>query len=106
MTLGGRRTDYRVRVGEPVPGRVLIESDPARRMLTRFTVEPEPGGASRVTIDTCWYADGLGGFVERLVAPRMLRSVYADELRRLDEYAQTAPAASGRAEVSRRVAAA
>ena len=99
MTLGGRTTAYRVRVGEPEPGRVLIESDPTRRMITTFTVDPEPGGASRVSIETRWYADGLEGLLQRLVAPAMLRRVYADELRRLDDYAtsavtSTAPAAT------------
>ena len=87
MTLGGRTTEYRVRVGEPQPGRVLIESDPARRMLTRFTVEPEPGGGCIVRIETCWYAYGIQGLVERLAAPRMLRRVYREELELLDRYA-------------------
>ena len=87
MTLGGRTTQYRVRVGEPQPGRVLIESDPARRMLTTFTVEPEPGGGCRVRIETRWYAYGIPGLVERLVAPGMLTRVYRDELKLLDRYA-------------------
>jgi uncharacterized protein YndB with AHSA1/START domain len=87
MTLGGRTSQYRVRVGEPEPGRVLIESDPARRMLTTFTVDPEPGGGSRVSIETRWFTDGLQGLVERVVAPRMLRRVYRDELELLDRYA-------------------
>lgn len=93
MTLGGRTTDYRVRVGEPIPGRMLIESDPARRMLTTFVVDPQPDGSSRVRIETRWYTDGFRGFVERLIAPPMLRSVYRDELRRLDRYAATFSAA-------------
>jgi uncharacterized protein YndB with AHSA1/START domain len=87
MRLGGRTTEYRVRVGEPQPGRVLIESDPRLRLLTTFTVEPEMGGSSRVRIETRWYTDGLRGFVERLFAPRMLRRVYREELRLLDQYA-------------------
>ena len=87
MTLGGRTTQYRVRVGEPDPGHVLIESDPARRMLTTFTVDPEPGGGSRVRIETRWYAYGIRGLVERLAAPRLLRQVYRDELALLDRYA-------------------
>jgi hypothetical protein len=65
----------------------LIESDPARRMLTTFTVNPEPGGSSRVRIETRWYAYGIRGLVERLAAPRMLRRVYRDELELLDRYA-------------------
>lgn len=86
MTLGGRTTEYRVRVGEPEPGRVLIESAPARCMLTTFTVDPEDGG-SRVRIDTTWYSAGVQGVVERLVAPRMLAKVYEEELRLLEQYA-------------------
>ena len=88
MTLGGRTTSYRVRVGEPEPGRVLIESDPARRMLTTFTVDAEMDGSSRVRIETRWYTDGVAGFVERMVAPRMLRRVYQAELDLLDRYAR------------------
>ena len=90
MTLGGRTSDYRVRVGEPQPGRVLIESDPSRCMLTTFTVDAEPGGGSRVRIETRWFTDGIKGLVERLVAPRMLRRVYRDELSLLDRYAREA----------------
>jgi hypothetical protein len=33
-------------------------------------------------------ASGIGGFFERLFAPRVLRGIYADELGRLDAYAQ------------------
>lgn len=87
MTLGGRTTDYRVRVGEPRPGRVLIECDPRRRMLTTFTVEPQPDGSSRVRIETRWFTDGVQGLIERLMAPRLLRRVYREELRLLDGYA-------------------
>jgi len=88
MTLGGRTTEYRVRVGEPQPGRVLIESAPANCMLTTFTVDAWPVRASRVRIETTWYARGLRGVVERLLAPRMLARVYAEELRLLDRYAR------------------
>ena len=87
MTLGGRTTDYRVRVGEPLPGRMLIESDPRRRMLTTFTVDPQPNGGSYVRIETRWYTDGIQGLVERIVAPPMLGKVYREELRLLDRYA-------------------
>ena len=88
MTLGGRTTAYRVRVGEPEPGRVLVESDPSRRMLTTFTVDRGPGGGSRVQIHTRWFTDGVSGLVERIVAPRMLAKVYREELTLLDRYAR------------------
>jgi hypothetical protein len=67
---------------------VLIESDPTRRMLTTFTVDPDPQGGSIVRIETCWYADGLQGLVERIVAPKLLRGVYEAELNLLDRYAR------------------
>ena len=86
LTLGGRRVAYRVRVGEPDPGRVLIESDPEKRMLTTFTVEPESASTCWVRIETRWYTDGVSAFVERAMAPRMLRRVYREELMLLDRY--------------------
>ena len=88
LTLAGRTTEYRVRVGEPEPGRVLIESDPGRLMLTTFTVDRELDGTSRVTIETRWHTPGFAGLVERIVATRMLRRVYAAELTLLDRYAR------------------
>jgi hypothetical protein len=89
LTLGGRKAEYRVRVGEPEPGRVLIESDPSRLMLTTFTVDRDLDGTSRVTIHTRWYTAGVKGLVERIVAPRMLAHVYRQELNLLDRYART-----------------
>ena len=93
MTLAGRATTFRSRVGEPDPGRILIESDPSRRVLTTFTVEPDQGG-SRVRIETRWFTDGVQGLVERLVASRLLRRVYVAELALLDAYATDAATTS------------
>ena len=88
MKVGGRSIAYRMRVGEPQPGRMLIESDAARRVLTTFTVDREPSGGSRVRIQTRWFARGAGAFVERILAPRLLRRVYRQELELLDRYAR------------------
>jgi hypothetical protein len=41
-----------------------------------------------VTIHTRWHTPGLAGLVERMVATRMLRRVYAAELNLLDRYAR------------------
>jgi hypothetical protein len=88
MTAGGRIRSYRMRVDEPEPGRVLTESDMASSLVTTFVVAPE-GPGCRVRIETRWEsAGGVGGFFERLFAPRVLRRVYADELGRLDRYAR------------------
>jgi hypothetical protein len=62
--------------------------------VTTWTVEPE-GAGSRVQISTTWAgAGGIGGFFERLFAPRVMRRIYADELQRLDEYAREQAAAT------------
>ena len=90
---GGATQFHRDTVAEPKPGRVLTESN-ERGKLTTFTVTPvgEPTAAqSLVKIETRWPARGLQGLVERLVAPRMLRGLFLDELERLDRYARSQP---------------
>jgi Polyketide cyclase / dehydrase and lipid transport len=93
VTAGGRTREYRMEVGEPQPGRVLTESDTHSSLVTTFTVIPGDG-SSRVRISTTWEgAGGIGGFFERLFAPRVMRRLYADELARLDAYARERAAA-------------
>jgi hypothetical protein len=88
VTAGGRKRGYRMRVAEPEPGRVITETDQESSLTTRFTVSPT-GDTCRVTISTSWDgAGGVGGFFERLFAPRAMRRMYADELDRLDRYAR------------------
>jgi Polyketide cyclase / dehydrase and lipid transport len=88
ITAGGRSREYRMAVAEPEPGRVLTESDTGSSLVTTFTVSPQ-GSASHVQIDTSWEgAGGVGGFFERMFAPRVLRKIYSEELDRLDAYAR------------------
>jgi Polyketide cyclase / dehydrase and lipid transport len=88
MTAGGRTREYRMQIAEPEPGRVLTESDLNSTAVTTFTVDPR-GSTSLVTISTAWDgAGGIGGVFERMFAPRVLRGIYADELKRLDAYAR------------------
>jgi hypothetical protein len=88
LTAGGRTRQYRMKVAEPEPGSILTESDTGSSAVTTFTVTPQ-GGQSVVRIATTWEgAGGIGGFFERLFAPRVMRSIYADELARLDAYAR------------------
>jgi uncharacterized protein YndB with AHSA1/START domain len=89
----GRTREMTMRVDEPEPGRVLTESDIDSSMVTTFTVTPAAEGCS-VRIETAWDgAGGVGGFFERLFAPRMMRRAYLDELARLDRYAREQAAA-------------
>jgi uncharacterized protein YndB with AHSA1/START domain len=88
VTAGGRTRTYRMRVTEPDPGRVLVESDASSSLVTTFNVEPQ-GGKSLVSISTSWDgASGIGGFFERTFAPKALRRIYLDELDRLNAYAR------------------
>ena len=87
LTVGGQTRELRVTVAEPEPGRVITESDTGSSAVTTFTVAPE-GGASRVQINSAWDgAAGIGGVLERMFAPRMMRAILTDELGRLDAYA-------------------
>jgi Polyketide cyclase / dehydrase and lipid transport len=88
LTAGGRTRQYTSQVAEPEPGRVLTESDQNSSAVTTFTVTPR-GDSSMVRIATTWQgAGGVGGFFERMFAPRVLRGIFADELQRLDAYAR------------------
>ena len=88
VTAGGRTREYRMRVDEPEPGRVLTESDTGSSLVTTTTVASQ-GGASLVTISTSWNgAGGIGGFFEKMFAPRAMRAIYTDELERLAAYAR------------------
>jgi uncharacterized protein YndB with AHSA1/START domain len=89
LTAGGRTRVYTMRVDEPEPGRVITESDLESSLVTRFTVTPE-GDSCRVSIATTWDgAGGIGGVFERVLAPRVIARIYADELARLDRYARS-----------------
>jgi uncharacterized protein YndB with AHSA1/START domain len=93
LNAGGRTREYRMQVAEPEPGRVLTESDTGSSLVTTFTVDPE-GAGSRVRISTTWEGAGsIGGFFERLFAPRVMQRLYADELERLNDYAREQAAA-------------
>jgi hypothetical protein len=88
LTAGGRTREYRTKIAEPEPGRVLTESDTGSSAVTTFTVSPQ-GPASLVLISGTWDgAGGIGGLFERIFAPKVLRAIYTDELKRLDAYAR------------------
>ncbi len=87
---GGRTTAYHQQILEPEPGRVLIEDDLDTDLATTFTVTPTATGC-HVRMESVWTPHGLQGLVERLLAPRMLRPIYLQELALLEQYAQDHP---------------
>ena len=88
--LGGRPQTMTASITEPEPGRVLLETSPG--VQTTFTVQPEGLQRARVRFDTVLEAGGLMGLMMRLLAPGMLRPVYAQEMERLERHAQAHPA--------------
>jgi uncharacterized protein YndB with AHSA1/START domain len=87
---------FRGEITEPEPGRRLVESYPDMGIETVFTVDPVDGGRrSRVTIATGYRKPGLRGWLERLLAPAFLRTVYTAELGLLAERAAGPGASSG-----------
>jgi hypothetical protein len=79
----GRKVDFRAVVSEPQPGRVLVErNDPPNNSVTTFTVDPGPTSQkSDVTISTEMpLRSGFLGAIERLVATKVMRGMYKDEL--------------------------
>ena len=93
MRAAGRVNRARAAVTEPVPGRVLVETDlGGRGIVTTFTVSPARDGGSEVEFATDIPSRGGPlGALERWFVRRYLRRVYAEELQLLAERA-TSPA--------------
>jgi hypothetical protein len=88
----GQTREVRARIEEPEPGRVLLERViDERSTVTRFIVDPRGPDRCRVTIVTEWTSHGVRAWVERLLAPRMLRRMYDAELETLAAYAAAQP---------------
>lgn len=91
LQLLGQKQSFRMRVTEPEPGRVLMETDFNTDLVTTFTVIPGESGSSEVTIATTFQArPGLRGFMERLIIPGLLRRIYRQELQQLEAYISNA----------------
>jgi Polyketide cyclase / dehydrase and lipid transport len=85
---GGNTHNYRVKVSEPEPGRVLVESDTLSTEVTTFTVTPLNDNRSTVKITTDMDASpGIRGFFEKMMAPRILKGMYDKELKQINDVA-------------------
>jgi len=85
MDVFGSKIEYRMKVTEPEPGRILVEEDESAGVATTFTLDPLDGGEkTRVTIaTTARTSPGLRGLVEKLVTPTVMRRIYRQELAQL-----------------------
>ncbi len=88
MLMLGKRHEVEAVVTEPEPGRRLVETT-TDGLVTEFVFEPEDGGrATRLSFHTRYERPGLKGLVEKVLAPRLLRKVYAAEMARIDARAR------------------
>ena len=85
LRAGGRERPYRMRVEEPNESGLLIERDIDSSLVTTWALTPAEGGErTLVGLMSRWDgAGGIGGFFERMFAPRALRRVYDDVLEKL-----------------------
>jgi len=88
-TFFGHTTTSRAEITEPEPGRVLVESIPEANLVTTFVVEPgSTPTESVVTIRTEMpVKGGLAGAITKFLMTRLLRPVYVEELRLLEDVA-------------------
>jgi len=87
LKAGGRTTHHHAWIDEPVPGRILTETDLDSGAITQFEVTPLISGCV-VRITTIFSASaGPMGWLERMLAPKMLRRIYDDELENLERHA-------------------
>lgn len=92
MKVLGQTRAFRAAITEPVPGRVLTETDLDSGLTTTFSVEPLQAAAHarvRITTEGRTQKGGLAGRVERFLTTALLRRIYAEELILLDRL--TAP---------------
>jgi hypothetical protein len=98
MRAPGMTRTFLADITEPEPGRVLVESnrvetDPASRSVTTFTVDPIHGGQqAQVTIST---ALSVANWLEGFFTEMFLRRVYAQELKQIAALAEERVAAVG-----------
>lgn len=82
LQAAGRERPYRMRVDEPLRGKVLVERDTNSSLVTIWTLTPVADGQrTRVRLASEWEGSGgVGGFFERTFAPLGLSRVYSNVL--------------------------
>lgn len=90
MNVMGSRSSLVMTIEEPEPGRIVREQDEAAGVTTTWELTPESGESCRLRLTSQFpYKPGFSGWVERLVTPPMIRSIYQRELENMDEYLKT-----------------
>jgi hypothetical protein len=87
-TIAGKTQTSRMRVTEPEPGRVLVETDATGNVETRFIVEPLDGGTrTRLTFDTEYTVPaGLLAPLFRWLSRGLMAGIYKREMANIEAY--------------------
>ena len=80
----GAKSSFRQRVTKSEPYTLIEESNIDNDLVTRFYFDALPDGKTKVTISTDFTPQN---FVERLLNPMLMYSMYKRELRNLEAYA-------------------
>lgn len=90
----GRRQELHMQVAEPDPGRVLTETNLDTGVVTEFTVGSANGASSTLArMSSEWEPEGrVRGLIDRVVTSRLMRRVFAQQLRQLGEYMHSSQA--------------
>lgn len=92
MTVLGQTQRMRAVVEEPQPGRVLVERDVDRGLVTTFEVIPAGPNSCDVTFTTVIpRKPAIAGAIEQLLTKWMLPKIYREELAQLERVATSRP---------------
>ncbi|EST31804.1 polyketide cyclase [Streptomyces niveus NCIMB 11891] len=86
-----RIRDCLLEVTEPTDGQ-LVEKDRNSSMVTTWVVTPAGEGRSKAVVTSVWNgAGGIGGFFERMFAPKGLARIYDELLAKLAAETEKTP---------------
>ncbi|MFM1652252.1 SRPBCC family protein [Brevibacillus sp. B_LB10_24] len=88
MNVLGTKTSNVMTITEPEPGRVMKEEDAAAGLVTLWTLDPLEGGRRcELKLESTFRSKpGFAGFIERLLGPVVVRSIYRREMELLQAY--------------------
>lgn len=91
MEVFGVKRSFRMEITEPEKGKILAETDVETGTITHFIFDPATEGCYLTIRTTMYFADGIGGFIEKLTTPPITRSIYRKELQNIAQYLETTP---------------
>lgn len=91
MNVMGNRSSLEMTIAEPEPGRIIVERDEQAGITTTWKLTPLEDGRRCLLQLTSEFPSkpGFAGWMERLVTPPVIRSIYRQELHNIHEYLTT-----------------